>query len=161
MKNTTHPNEYEKAFLDIAYNRFLDIYKEINNEIYWQNSAIYRFSRQKEIFFVYSEISKYEPIKHYLNHTNLNKIGQIHLQHEFFNFLRNIFAHFAFFDTYNYGWISKQLVNWNKESRSIDRFIKNHISHEAIKYRIWDNQNKKLTYLKITFPNKYDETKYI
>ena len=57
------PNNAEKEFLILAYNRFYDLVDEIMDDSFWEKDAKYRFSRIKDIFCVYSELLNYEPIK--------------------------------------------------------------------------------------------------
>jgi hypothetical protein len=153
-----HPNSAEIAFLKISYNRFIDLYQEINASSFWQLDDIYRFSRLKEIFFVYNEIIKYKPLQHILKNIEEHEIGQIHLQSQFFKFLRNLFAHFSFFNTYDEVWITKQISNWDNRKGFIYKFLNKYVAHEPIKYRVWNKKSKNMSYLSIQFPINKDET---
>lgn len=53
------PNKSEIIFLNITYNRFLDLYQEIISNDFWIIPDNYRFFNYKEIFFVYGEITNY------------------------------------------------------------------------------------------------------
>lgn len=44
---------------------------------------------------------------------------------ELFKFIRNIMTHFSFFNSWNDICISRQIINWNKEGQSVDKFLKN------------------------------------
>jgi broad specificity polyphosphatase/5'/3'-nucleotidase SurE len=74
---------------------------------------------------------------------------------ELFKFVRNVLVHFPYFESWNDVWISKEIVNWNKEKKSIDKFLKMNKGCEQIKYRIWEELQNKLTYLNINFPKSY------
>lgn len=76
-----------------------------------------------------------------------------------FKFIRNIFAHFPFFDSWDEVWINKSIVNWYKEGMSIDRFLKTYSGKNEVKYRIWDEKKREMTYLSISFPKTYDDNK--
>ena len=56
-------------------------------------------------------------------------------------------------------WISKELINWQKEGLTIDRFLKKFSGHDEIKYRFWEADKKLMTYMSIRFPEKYDDNK--
>jgi hypothetical protein len=42
--------------------------------------------------------------------------------------------------------------------QSIDRFLVKYEGHKTIKYRFWEAYKKRMTYLSINFPEKYDDT---
>ncbi|MFC1807926.1 hypothetical protein ACFL0T_06120 [Candidatus Omnitrophota bacterium] len=74
---------------------------------------------------------------------------------ELFKFIRNIVMHFPFFNGWNEVWINKSIVNWNKDGQSVDKFIEKYKGKSVVKYRFWDEDKKKMTYLSINFPNDY------
>ena len=74
-----------------------------------------------------------------------------------FKFVRNVITHLPFFESWNEVWINKSIINWYKEGQSIDRFLNKYKGRETVKYRFWEAQKKKMTYLGIDFPEKYDE----
>ncbi|MDT8421721.1 MAG: hypothetical protein RQ754_14940 [Desulfuromonadales bacterium] len=76
-----------------------------------------------------------------------------------FKFIRNILAHFPVFETWDDVWVSKELVNWQKEGLTIDRFLKKYTGHKEVKYRFWESEKKRMTYMSIRFPNEYKENK--
>lgn len=67
-ETTRRPNDAEKEFLTIAYNRFYDIFDEIMANSFWEKDTWYRFSKIKDAFGVYSELLNYEPIKWIIEH---------------------------------------------------------------------------------------------
>lgn len=77
-----------------------------------------------------------------------------------FKFIRNIFSHFPIFEKWNDVWVSKELVNWQKEGLTIDRFLNKYAGHEEVKYRFWEADKKKMTYLSIKFPTEYSANKF-
>jgi hypothetical protein len=62
-KETLRPDDSEKQFLQLAYNRFYDLFDEIDADSFWEKDELYRFSMIRECFLVYSEILNYEPIQ--------------------------------------------------------------------------------------------------
>ncbi|WP_219906162.1 hypothetical protein [Shewanella algae] len=55
--------------------------------------------------------------------------------------------------------MSKELVNWQREGLTIDRFLKKYAGHDEVKYRFWEADKKRMTYMSIHFPEKYDDNK--
>jgi hypothetical protein len=41
--NTLKPNPAEQAILDLAYNRFIDLFDEVMDDSYWSQDAYHRF----------------------------------------------------------------------------------------------------------------------
>lgn len=156
MNKSLRPNDSELEFLSLAYNRFYGIFDEINNDAFWKNDAYYRFSKVKDIFYVYAELLNYEPIKWVISELKTNRPPmEAEIGSNLFKFIRNVFSHFPFFDCWNDVWITKSIVNWYKEGQTIDRYLENNIGRKEIKYRFWDSKNKKMTYLSINFPERH------
>jgi hypothetical protein len=156
--NEIRPNESEKIFLTHAYNRFYDIFDEIMDVSFWEREAKYRFSRIKDVFYVYSELLNYEPIKWAIEHLKtIRPPMEAEIGGELFKFIRNAISHFPFFDRWEDFWINKDITNWNKEGQSIDKFLKKYEGHKQIKYRFWEADKKKMTYLSINFPINYSK----
>jgi len=154
--NEISPDEAEKAFLTLAYNRFYDIFDEIIDELFWGKDEKYRFSRIKDIFYVYSELLNYEPIKWVIEHLKtIRPPMEAEIGGELFKFIRNVISHFPFFDRWDDIWVNKQIVNWNREGQSIDKFLSKYEGHNQVKYRFWEADKKRMTYLSISFPDNY------
>lgn len=151
------PNKAEEEFLSLAYNRFYDIFEEIIADSFWGKDEWYRFSKIKDVFSIYSELLKYEPIKLVVDW--MEKGGRPPMEgeigSELFKFTRNVILHFPFFDSWNSVWVSKSIVNWNIAGQSIDKFLKKHVNHKEVKYRFWEDDKKRMTYLSIKFPTYY------
>jgi hypothetical protein len=82
------------------------------------------------------------------------------IANDLFKFIRNVILHFPFYNSWNEVWISKSLINWNSEGRSIDRFLKSYSGKQEVKYRFWELDKKLMTYLSIKFPPNYlDDSK--
>lgn len=73
--------------------------------------------------------------------------------------MRNVLAHFPVFETWDEVWVSKELVNWQREGLTIDRFLKKYSGHAEVKYRFWEPEKKRMTYVSINFPKKYEQNK--
>ena len=156
MENELRPNGGELQFLTVAYNRFYDIYEEIFNDTFWDKDKWYRFSKIKDGFAVYSELLNYEPIQWVIEH--IKKVRppvEAEIGSELFRFIRNIIIHFPFFEGWEDVWINKSMINWYKEGQFIDKFIDKYKEKDVIKYRFWEANKKRMTYLSIRFPKEY------
>ena len=158
MQNQLRPNQTEIQFLTLAYNRFFDIFAEVMDDSFWDKDAWYRFSKVKDGFGVYSELLNYEPLRWVLDNMKISSPPmEAEIARELFKFIRNIITHFPFFDSWEDVWVNKSLVNWLGEGRFIDRFIRKYVGKEHVKYRFWEEQTKKMTYLSIHFPEHYTD----
>jgi hypothetical protein len=154
------PNEGEELFLSLGYNRFYDLFDEIMDDSFWDKNEWYRFSRVSNTFSVYAELLTYEPFKYVLEAINRKRPPmESEIGGPLFKFVRNILAHFPVFETWDQVWVSKQLVNWQKEGLTVDRFLKKFSGHDEVKYRFWEADKKKMTYMSIRFPEKYESGK--
>jgi hypothetical protein len=158
MQNDPRPNKAELQFLTLAYNRFYDIFTEIMDDRFWEKEAWYRFFKVKDGFGVYSELMNYEPLQWVLDNMKISRPPmEAEIAKELFKFIRNIIFHFPFFDRWEDVWINKSLINWHKEDKFIDKFIKKYAGKEPVKYRFWEEKKKKMTYLSIRFPEHYTD----
>ena len=154
------PNKSEELFLSLGYNRFYDLFDEIMEDAFWEKEDWYRFSKVSNIFAVYSELLAYEPFKYVLEVIKKQRPPmESEIGGPLFKFVRNILAHFPVFETWDEVWISKELVNWQKEGLTIDRFLKKYAGHEEIKYRLWRADKKRMTYMSIKFHQEYADNK--
>lgn len=162
MNNDLRPNKAEQEFLTLSYNRFYDIFEETMNDKFWNKRKIYRFSKIKDGFAVYSELLNYEPIKWVINYLKENRPPmEAEIGGELYKVIRNIIIHFPFFDQWEDVWISRRLINWNREGQSIDKFFEKYMGNGVVKYRFWEADKKRMTYLSINFPEKYNESNKI
>jgi len=158
MVDELRPNRVEKEFLGLAYNKFYDIYEEILSDDFWKRDAYYRFSRIKDAFSIYTELLNYPPIEWVIEYLKNNRPPmEAEIGSELFKFVRNVVVHFPFFESWEKVWISKDIINWHKEGQSIDKFLKKYEGHEPVKYRFWEAEKKKMTYITINFPKGYTE----
>lgn len=63
MINEFRPNKSEIEFLNLAYNKFYDIFDEVFRDDFWEKDPYYRFSKINTAFAIYAELLNYEPIK--------------------------------------------------------------------------------------------------
>lgn len=63
MNNTTHPTSDEVEFLNLSFNRFMDLFDEIMSDDLWSKPDDVRFSKAKDLFAVYAEVLKYPPMQ--------------------------------------------------------------------------------------------------
>ena len=156
------PNEKEKEALSLFYNRFYDLYEEVVNDNFMNKDAKVRFYKLRESFSIYKELLSYEPIKEYINW--MKKGGRPHFEgiiaDDLFSFIRNLLLHFPIFDTWNEVYINKNLATWSKEGQK-DRFLTKSIKEKidgkgTVKYRIWEERKKKMTYFCINLPEEYN-----
>lgn len=154
------PNKSEELFLNLGYNRFYDLFDEIMADEFWEKEDWHRFSKVSNIFAVYAELITYEPFKHVLEALKTQRPPmESEIGGPLFKFVRNILAHFPLFETWEEVWVSKQLVNWQKEGLTIDRFLKKYTGHSEIKYRFWESDKKRMTYISICFPEEYGDNR--
>lgn len=158
MNENLRPTEAEKEFLNLAYNRFYDIFEEVMTDSFWKKRGNYRFSRIKDGFTVYAELLSYEPIQWVIEYLRKARPPmEAEIGGELFKFIRNVVSHFPFFDTWDEVWIKKSVINWNKDGQSIDKFLKKYSGKNVVKYRFWEPKKRKMTYLNINFPQKYED----
>lgn len=150
------PNKTEVEFLTLAYNRFYDLYDEVMNDGFWEKDEWERFSKIKQAFAIYTELLNYEPLKHVIEHLKTARPPmESEIGSELFKFVRNVVSHFPFYNSWDTVWINQSIVNWYKKGLSIDKFLKKYEGHKEVKYRFWEEDKKKMTYLSICFPIHY------
>ena len=122
-----------------------------------------RFYKLRETFAIYKELLNYEPIKEYINF--MNKGGRPYFEgliaDDLFSFIRNLLSHFPIFDKWDDVYINKNLATWDRIGQ-IDRFLNKSIKVKiddkgTVKYRMWEEEKKEMTYLSINFPEKYND----
>lgn len=153
--NNMHPNLFELIILNLAYSRFFDIFDEFMNNEFWNLSPEIRLLKLKNCFEIYTELLKYEPIKGYINYLKKSRPPQeSFIANEYFLFIRNVLSHFPYFCCWDDIYIIKETATWNTPSNSsILKFIEKYSGNETVKYRIWNDKQKKYTYMDINFPN--------
>mgnify|MGYP001566163482 CR=1 FL=1 len=152
------PNKAEKKYLTLAYNNFYDIFDEILSDSFWKKNKYYRFCKIKDAFSIYAELLQYPPLSWVIEHVKKNRPPmEAEIGSELFKFIRNLIIHFPFFESWEAVWIDKDIVNWQRKSLSIDKFLKNYQGHGPVKYRIWEANRKKMTYIAINFPKNYSK----
>lgn len=156
MDNSIKPNKAEEMFLNLAYNRFYDLYEEIMEDTFWNKDSYYRFTKINSIFIVYAELLNYEPLKHVIKIIELKRPPmESNIAKDLFKFIRNILAHFPFFDSWNEVYINKEIINWYKKSMTVDKFLTAYEGKTEVKYRFWNSKKESMTYLSIKFPTSY------
>lgn len=158
MDNQIRPTQAEIEFLTFSYNRFYDIFEEVMSDNFFDNNALYRYSRIKDAFAVYTELLNYEPIKWVIEHLKTARPPmESEIGSELFKFIRNVISHFPFYDSWDDVWINKTIVNWYREGQTIDKFLEKYKGHDVVKYRFWEADKKRMTYLSINFPRDYSD----
>lgn len=154
------PTKVEELFLSLGYNRFYDLFEEVMDEDFWNKEPWYRFSKMSQAFAIYAELLAYEPFKYVLEAIKKQRPPmESEIGGPLFKFVRNVLAHFPLFETWDEVWVSKELVNWQKEGLTIDRFLKKYSGHGEVKYRFWEADKKLMTYMSIRFPESYGDNK--
>lgn len=157
MIDNIRPNRNEIEFLNLAYNKFYDLYKEVKEDSFWEQNSFYRFSKIKDAFAIYTELLNYPPITWVLEEMKTSRPPmESVIAKDLFKFIRNAFAHFPFYDSWDEVWIDKYIVNWNKPGQRIDKLLKKYSGKPEIKYRMWDPIKREMTYLSINFPPNYE-----
>jgi hypothetical protein len=154
MNGPIHPKPDEVEFLNLSFNRFLDLFGEIMPDTFWEKPPYHRFSKTKDLFAVYSEILKYPPMQWVIDankRPNHSDVGR-----DLFKLIRHILLHFPFFEKWDDVWITKSLVNlYSTRPQFIDKFLSENEGRDELKYRFWEENHKKMTYISVAFPNKY------
>lgn len=162
MNNESRPNLNEREFLKLSYNKFLDLFDIIFDDSFWAKTSKERFPYIVQGFSLYAELLHYPPINWFNAHLKKYRPpmeGEI--ADELFRFVRNVIAHFPFFDSWDQVYVNQRIVNWESEGKFIDSFLKKHQGKPEVKYRFWEAKIKKMTYLSIKFPNDYTADKNI
>lgn len=150
------PTQEELEFLNLSYNKFLDIYDEIFKENFWTLEAQIRFYKEVKMFSIYSELLNYEPIIKYIQYLKRSRPPmESELSSKFNKFIRNLLIHYPLFDSWDEVYINKSLVTWNQKDSSIDKFLKTYSEQSEIKYRYFDSYNNELKYLTIKLSSNY------
>jgi hypothetical protein len=154
------PTKAEKLFLSLTYIRFYDLFEEVMKDDFWDKESWYRFSKVSQAFAIYAELIAYEPLAYVLEAMKKQRPPmEAEIGGPLFKFVRNILAHFPIFESWDEVWISKELINWQKEGLTIDRFLKKYSGHKEVKYRFWAADKKQMTYMGIRFPESYGGNK--
>jgi hypothetical protein len=157
MNKELRPNQAEKEFLTLAYNRFYDIFDEVFTDSFWDKDKLYRFTKSKDAFAIYAELLNYPPVKWVIEEMKQKRPPlEAEIGSELFKFIRNVLSHFSFFDSWDDVWINRSIINWHKEGQTIDTFLLKYQGKEPVKFRFWEATKRKMTYLSINFPSKYD-----
>lgn len=153
-------NAREYEFLNLACNRFLDLYNEVNSNSFMEFSSEMRLYKIKDLFSVYSELLLYEPIKEHINLLEKSRPPmESVLSDEFIKFIRNILIHFPFFITWDQIYVTKNLVNWVSVGKTIDKFLIKYTGSNEVQYRFMEAKSGKWRYPTISFPKDYSDEK--
>jgi len=160
QKNVIPISTAEELFLNLSYNKFYDILSEVYTKDFWEKAPHYRLTKISQAFSIYSEILNHEPFEGVFKWLEKYRPPmEAEISGQLFKFIRNILAHFPFFDSWNEIWVSQELVNWNRPNQSVDKFLKKFCGKTKVKYRFKENLQKGFTYVSINFPEKYDNEK--
>jgi hypothetical protein len=96
MMNASKPNQAELQFLNLAYNRFYDIFTEVMDDSFWIKDSWHRFSKVKDGFGVYSELLNYEPLGWVLENLKISRdsstaVCYVAISGSFYNIYRSKF----------------------------------------------------------------------
>jgi hypothetical protein len=154
------PNPAEQVFLSRGYNRFLDLYKEIEGKPFWEQTPLHRFHRIRDIFAVYTELIQYEAIEHILDLKKASRPVEHDLGERLFSFVRHLLAHFPLFDSWDTVSIDQQLATWERKGQ-IHKFLTEFEGKPQVKYRFYDSAAKEMIYVTINFPINYTQNRPI
>lgn len=158
MTEELRPNAAEVQFLDLAYSRFYGLFAEVMDDSFWTKDAWHRYSRIHQGFSIYSELLNYEPIKWVVEHLKTARPPmESEIGSEVFRFVRNIMSHFPYFAAWDDIWFTHAIINWNRDGLSADKFLHKYKGKQPVKYRFWEPLVKRMTYLSISFPERYDD----
>lgn len=162
-----HPNMNEIKVLNLFYNRFYNLFDEINQDSFLYIDSNLKFYKLREIFSIYKELLYYKPIREYINYIKnwwkppLDWI----IVDDLFSFIRNLLSHFPLFNNWNEVYINKSLATWNGKW-TIHKFLQKSVNIKIdwkweIKYRIWESEKRKMTYISVFFPENYNNDELI
>ena len=154
------PNPAEQAFLELGYNRFLDLYKEVDSAGFWEQPPSYRFHRIRDVFAIYDELTNYVAIAHILATRQQARPVEHDLGERLFSFIRNLLAHFPLFDNWNDVWIDQQLATWERTAQ-IHKFLSDFDGKPQEKFRFYDTAKKQMLYVAICYPTGYLQNRRI
>src|SRR5689334_2178797 len=116
MENQPRPTPAEQKFLSLAYNKFYDIFEIAFDDSFWDKSSKDRFNYIRQSFLIYGEILNYEAIQGYINHLKTARPPmEAEIGENLFKVIRNIIAHFPYFDSWDEVWFNKPIINWYKK----------------------------------------------
>jgi hypothetical protein len=154
MNEPIHPTPDEVEFLNLSFNRFLNLFEEIMPDEFWDNPAYVRFSKTKDLFTVYSEVLKYPPMQWVIESNkrpNHSDVGR-----DLFKLIRHILLHFPFFEKWDDVWLTQSLVNiYSTRPQFIHKFLTENEGRNELKYRFWEEKQKRMTYISVSFPKNY------
>ena len=158
-KENIRPTDAEIQFLTLAFNKFYDTFEKIMQDDFWALDATIRYSTLKDGFAIYAELLNYEPIKLVIQAMKIARPPmEAEIGGELFKFFRNVIYHFPLFDKWDEVYVTKSLVNWDKQGQTIDKFLEKYKGKPSVKYRFWEADKKLMTYLEINFPSDYSDT---
>jgi hypothetical protein len=105
----------------------------------------------------------YDPIKHFTDKIKDNRIefeSDNSLAMQLLKIIGHILFHFPFYKTWDDIEFTSQLLNWNKKG-SIDKFFTKYNSSTIMKFRYWEQDKKRMTYIDINFPKNYNQNSNI
>jgi hypothetical protein len=156
------PTKKELIFLNLAYDRFYDIYEKIEDKKNLLNPED-KFSYLINIFQIYSECLRYEPVKFFLKFLEEKQPPSSFIALKYFEVIRHILVHFPFFDKWDDVCFTRDLILWSGKHSKIDSFLlEGEKSDTEHRWRIWDYYKKEMKYdYNIRFPENYSQNSKI
>lgn len=156
QKENLRPNKAELQFLSLAVTRFFNLFGIVMSDEFWTKDPKTRLLVLKDGFAIYTELLNYEPIKWEIEKIRTNRAPmEAEIVTDFFKFIRNVISHFPLYDTWDDIFLTKEMINWNKQGLTIDKYMEKYQARPTIKYRFWEPDKKRMTYLDINFPSDY------
>ncbi len=142
----------------MAYQGFLELFDVVFQDAFWHKEPELRFVTISKGFAIYAELLHYPPIKWFNEHLRRTRPPiEAEMAEELFPFVRNIIAHFPFFNCWDEVFINRRMVNWQGKSKSIDKFLTKNEGREEASYRFWEESRRKMTYMSIRYAYRYCE----
>ena len=156
MNDLIHPTQIELEYLNLSFNRFLDLFQAIMSDEFWDEKPNLRFFKIKDLFAVYTELLKYPPVQWVIDankRPNHSDVGR-----DLFKLIRHILMHFPFFEKWDDVWIKQSLVNlYSHRPEFIDKFLSKNEGKSQLKYRFWEGKKRLMTYIAINFSKSYTQ----
>lgn len=139
----------ETPFIEIAYNKFFDLFKEIEAPCFWDRCAYFRLNKIRDIFSIYNELITYTDLKDYLDHRKTLRESDSVIGKQLFGFIRHLLAHFPLFDSWREFYVSRKLITWEQAGRQTDKFLEQLESTQQLKFRFYDFRIDQMVHIAI------------
>jgi hypothetical protein len=148
----------QEGFFRSNLDRFFQLFPEVDADAFWERNPQDRFRVIKDVFSLYAEMFGVPSVKAVdAEYEGGKKPPQQTACRLLLRVVRNLFAHFPQFDSWDSFTFCHSMVTWDAkgENGMIARFFKTPPFQPATKFRIWHPELKKFSYLTVSIPTDY------